>query len=146
MGSVDVTRRRPVQHERVEQAHGVEALKRLGAKVAVYGTTRKKNCWQCRAPSRDMSTRQTPGVPDVMFTLPRPGYRPIKPHGRLGFWEVKSATGRASPEQLEWRDAILDAGGEHVLGTLQALTAFLIEGGWVRVGDVPHYRLPTEAN
>ena len=35
----------------------------------------------------------------------------LRPSGRFAAWEVKSQTGRASPAQLLWADAVRAAGG-----------------------------------
>jgi hypothetical protein len=137
-----MSRSKPVQRERGEQQAGVMVLTSLGAKPYVLGTTRSKWCHVCGVMTKDFSTRQTPGISDVYAILPKPRYPPIVPKGRLLWWEAKAPKGRASKEQEEFRALVLEAGGDHVLGTLDALFAFLIDGGWLLERNVPHYRRP----
>lgn len=135
-------RRKPVQRERLEQAQGVDLLRKIGATVYVSGTTRMKACWKCGAQTRDMSTRQTPGIADVLAFLPMPAFPLVTPRSLVLFWEAKAPGGRLRPEQAEFRDVALASGASHVLGPFDALVAFLLEGGWVRDSSVPHYRRP----
>lgn len=145
-----MSRRKPVQRERGEQQAGFDLLTSLGAKVYVLGTTRAKKCWQCGAVTKDFSTRQTPGISDVYAILPVPRHHADHGvfSGRLLWWEAKAPAGPgvragvASKDQEDFRAFVLEAGGEHVLGPLDALFEFLIAGGWLLEKNVPHYRRP----
>jgi hypothetical protein len=133
------------QPERVEQGQIVALLQQLGATVYVLGTVRPRAvpCRRCGAPSPriDFSTRQTPGLADLEAFLPAREGRPP----RLLKVEVKAAAGRLSPEQRAYRDQCRLAGIAHVHGTLDAVIAWLHGAGYVRSGQVPHYRLPAES-
>lgn len=134
-------RKKPVQRERGEQQNGVSLLRQIGAKVYVLGTTRKKTCWACGALTKDFSTRQTPGIADVYFILPRPRY-PGEALPRSVWWEVKAPKGTASDDQDEFAAAVRDAGGiGYVIGTYDLLIGYLVRGGWVRQDSFPHYRV-----
>ncbi len=138
-------RRKPIQHERIQQQQGRDLLASLGAKPYVLGTTRAKKCWKCGEMTRDWGTRQTKGISDVFVVLPKPRHPPIHPRGRLLWWEGKKpgfSPSDVEKEQYEFRELVLEAGGEHVLGTLKDLCGFLIDGGWVRSDDVAHYKRP----
>lgn len=126
-----------VQREKVEQAHGVQLLRTLGAKVYVHGTHRKRDDFQ--------GTMQTPGTPDIEAWLPAPRIVP-RPHAAqlrwLLKWEVKAAGGRLSPEQREYQELCNDADVEYLVGDYNALVSWLIESGYLSSANVPHYRVP----
>lgn len=120
-----------VQREKVEQEHGVQLLRALGAKVYVSGTRRRAGDYQ--------GTMQTPGIPDVEAWLP--GARHGFPRLRVLLkWEVKSAAGKMSPAQLEYRELCIQASVAHVCGDFDALIAWLIQQKWLREDQVAHYR------
>lgn len=125
-----------VQREKVEQAHGVQLLRALGAKLYVSGTHRRGTDFQ--------GTMQTPGIPDVEAWLPVERFvsslRP--PRRQLLKWEVKAAGGRLSPEQRAYQALCAAGGVAHVCGDLDALIAWLIEFGYLKPENVAHYRVP----
>lgn len=132
-----MNRGRPVQREKGEQQHGVELLTRLGAKVYVSGTRRKKGDYQ--------GTMQTPGIPDVEAWLPPPPDTDTRVEGPLRYvlkWECKAAGGRLSSDQTIYRQLCLDAGVSHVVGDFNALIAWLVDAGYVKAASFPHYRQP----
>lgn len=47
------------------------------------------------------------GIPDYLFVLP--------PEGQAAFIELKSATGRLTPEQRVWREYLLRSGAHHAV-------------------------------
>lgn len=124
--------------EKHEQGDGVALLRSLGAQVYVLGHAR---------PRGDRpSTMQTPGLPDVEAFLPRPRYRAGQFHPRRFLkWEVKrprKATIRA--EQAAYRQLCLDADIAHVMGDLNTLIAWLVDGGYLLPSQLPHDRQPQE--
>lgn len=154
-------RRKPVQREKVEQAHIVQLLATLGAKVYVLGTHRRQTDFH--------GTMQTPGLQDLQAFLPRkvagapvcakcrhvmngqgdmctpPECRCVceaVPLRELVFVECKAAGGRLRPEQRELRELCLLAGVAHVVGGLDAVIAWLLGRGYLKQSQVPHYRLP----
>lgn len=116
----DAQRRR--QPERAIQAAGVKLLRSLGAAVYVLGTTRPKGDYH--------GTMQTPGLPDVLAFLPMQGVR------RLLVWEAKAPKGRLRPAQAQFAQYCHDADIGHVVGTHDALIAWLIEHGYLRADQV----------
>lgn len=119
--------------EKTEQAHGVQLLRTIGAKVWVLGTVRRRGDFP--------GTMQTPGIADVLAFLPVRG----QPNQRVFLaWECKAAGGRLRPEQQEFRDACLDAGVRHLVGGYDALIAWLVEYGHVKAESFPYYRQPKE--
>ncbi|MCC6989922.1 MAG: hypothetical protein IT181_13035 [Acidobacteria bacterium] len=117
--------------ERAEQAAGVKLLWALGAKVYVFGTTRKRGDHQ--------GTMQTPGIADVEFFLPDPK---VKGSYIFAKWEVKADGGRLSTEQALLRGLCFGAGINHILGPCNALIHWLIQQKALRPEQVPHYRQP----
>lgn len=144
-------RRKPGQHESVEQTHILNLLRSVGGEVWVLGTRRTQLCWKCKAPTRDMSTRQTPGIADIFCILPAP---PLAPRTPAPLWwpglpvpvwvEAKrgDGLGRLSAPQEHFRDRCGVASLPHVAGTLMDVTAFLMRHGWLKPDNVPHYRRP----
>jgi len=154
-------RRAPVQHETVEQTHGIRLLQALGGRVFVSGTKRSRGqyCPSCHAfvPNTDHGTHQTPGIPDVEAFLPRRNGQPGTPWVLLK-WEAKrpavrdlvtraivTPAGRLTAEQKEYKTLCDLAEVYHVGGDIDALIAWLIEHEFVRSDSVPHYRLPQPA-
>lgn len=120
-----------VQREKVEQAHGVQLLRSLGAAVYVSGTHRKKGDFQ--------GTMQTPGIPDVEAWLPPDST--VSPARRMLLkWEVKAAGGTMSPAQREYQALCVAAGVAHVCGDVDTLIAWLIQERYLKPENVPHYR------
>ena len=125
----------PRVSEKAIQAQGVRLLRTIGAAVYVLGTVRRKG--------DHPGTMQTPGLPDVLFFVPH--WADV---GRLliVFWEAKAQGGRLSLEQATFRDNCSDAQIAHVTGDLDALIAWLAARGYVREGQVPHYRVTGSAS
>lgn len=118
--------------EKTEQAHGVQLLRSLGAKVYVLGGHRRAGDYQ--------GTMQTEGLPDVEVFLPmRVGRRVFLK------WECKAVGGRLRPEQREYQELCLVADVYHVVGPFDALIAWLAEYGYVKADNFPHYRQPQGA-
>jgi len=120
--------------EKTEQGAGCQLLLTIGAAVYVLGTRRPKG--------EDQSTRQTPGISDVITFLPRT-------KGVL-FWEAKAAGGRMSPEQAAFRTIVTlcaraGLGIHHVLGGCNALTDTLSTLGLLKETRVAHDRLEASA-
>lgn len=123
---------RPVRvSEKAEQAHIVQLLRSIGAKVFVSGTVRRRGDFA--------GTMQTPGIPDVEAFLP--------PRWDCGLWrvlkvEVKRVGGQLRPEQAEYRDLCSRANVAHVIGPLDAVIAWLAAEGYVKTSQFPTYRQP----
>ncbi len=124
--------------EKVEQAHGVQLLRSLGAKVYVLGHPSPRDGRTFRG------TGQTAGLPDVCAFLPAPLVDGVVDPHVLVFlwWEAKAKHGRLRPEQALFRAFCLDAALEHVVGDLDALIAWLVEWRYLSAANVPHYRHP----
>lgn len=138
-------RRKPVQREKHEQAAIVQLLRSIGAAVYVLGTRRPagKPCPTCGTfVPEHQGTRQTPGLPDLYVVLPRRD----SAYARDPLWiEVKAAAGRLSEEQQTFQ-TLADLGRVgHVVGGIDAVIAWLVDRGYLRTGQVPHYRLPAAA-
>jgi hypothetical protein len=107
------------QPEKAEQAAIVRLLRLVGAEVWVLGTRRPRGDYP--------GTRQSPGLPDLIASLPtRDGRR-----RRLEV-EVKVPGGRLSPAQRRYREHALASGIDHVVGDVDAVVAYLAAGGWIR--------------
>lgn len=133
--------KRSVDIGKAEQKHVAALYRTVGADVYELGTTRSRGgrCLKCGAfvPNRDMSTRQTPGIPDLLVFLPTRGAEPT-----LMLWhEVKAGSGRLSADQQKFRSWCQAAHVEHVTGGLDAAIAYLVGHGRLRADQVPHYRL-----
>lgn len=120
--------------ERHEQNSIRGLLTSLGGTVFVLGTTRRKGDFH--------GTMQTPGLPDLIAFLPgrdNPGA-----HGAMTLLvvECKSKTGRLRPEQAVFRDLCLRSDVHHIVGGVDDVLKWLIDRGYVKASDVPHYRLP----
>jgi len=134
--------RKPRVLEKTEQAHGVQLLRSIGAKVYVLGTRRSrgKSCPKCGTfVPEDQGTHQTPGISDVFAILPPRAYG----RRRALWWEAKASDGRMSPDQAEFKELCGETDLEHVVGTLDALIAGLVGLGYVKAEQFPHYRQPT---
>ncbi len=144
LGVARAPRRKPVQHEKFEQQHGVHLLKSLGAELYILGTRRATRCAHCGQVSKDLGTRQTPGISDVYGFLPPPRHRPEELGHTAFWWEVKAHGGRLSDDQWQFKALCHLAGVNHVGGDLNALFAFLIAGGWLLEKNVATYRRPND--
>lgn len=123
--------------EKVEQANGVEFLRRISSQVWVLGTKRPKT-------DKCHSTRQTPGIPDVYAILP-PRHRRGETRRRPLWWEVKARDGKRSGDQDDFREAVLACEDHfYVCGGLQALINFLVAEGYVLETSLPHYKQPSQ--
>jgi hypothetical protein len=114
--------------EKTEQAQTVQLLTAIGAAVYTIGTRRPRGtrCPSCGTfVAESQSTRQTPGIPDVLAFLPRP------PIGVV-FIEQKRSGGRLSPAQEAFRARCAVAGLAHLVGTRDHVIAWLTEYGYVR--------------
>lgn len=136
--------RKPVQHEKIEQQHCVRLYQSVGAKVYVLGTRRRQRCHECGAVTRDQGTRQTPGIADLEVHLPAPPLRTVST-GLMLKHEVKVGKNTRSDDQDEYADHCQRSGVPCIVGGLDAAYHFLLDGGWLKPENVPHYRLPTEA-
>lgn len=138
-------RRKPGQYERREQEAVKRLLRALGAKFWVAGTVRRIGDYH--------GTMQTPGLPDLpLVFLPRhklPGYAtgdgmPFQ----LVVIEVKSPAAAKSkngglrPEQHDLLTFCGAAGVPYLHGDLNAIIAWLVEQGYLRASQLPHYRVP----
>jgi hypothetical protein len=121
--------------EKAEQAHGVQVLRLVCGRDAVYvvGTHRRRGDYP--------GTMQTPGISDVFAFLPP---RAPSPRRTLLWWEAKRVGGRMTPEQVRFKDLVESAGLPHVVGPLDALLAFLVTEGYVQAESFPHYRQPKD--
>ena len=113
--------------EKSEQAHIIQALRTIGAKVYTIG----------RPPRRDAVHKGTGiaiGLPDLLSFLPESSTTP-----RHLLWiEVKSARGRLSEAQKAFRDVCQVCGVPHLVGGLDDVLAYLLERRYV--SEVAHYR------
>lgn len=127
------------QPEKREQAAIVRLLRTLGAQVWVLGTQRRRTDYP--------GTMQTPGLPDLIASLPRgrqgcSARRAVEsptPAVRLEV-EVKAAGGRLSPAQRTYRQHALACGIAHVVGGLDEVIAWLLDRGFLRPEQVPYDR------
>lgn len=150
------TRRKPVQREKHEQSAIVQLLRSIGAKVCIIGTKRPggKKCPKCGTfVAEHQGTCQTPGIPDLYAFLParwtKAGVETIAwddlrtcaiPASTL--WvEVKAEGGRVSVSQQEFEALALKAGVNHVIGDIGRVMVWLIDHGYLKPQQVPHYRL-----
>ena len=117
--------RRCQQPEKAEQSAIVQLLRSLGAAVYVLGTRRRKGDYQ--------GTMQTPGIPDLLIFLPLPSDVAARSeHDWRQVWvEVKAPTGRPSYEQRDFAQRCVLAGQDHITGGIDAVTGYLIVGGWL---------------
>lgn len=127
------------QPEKAAQQHIVQLLRSIGCQVYVLGTHRRRGDYH--------GTMQTPGLPDVLAFLPprREVSGASALARRLLVVEAKAPAGRLRPEQKTFRSCCIDAAVDHVVGGLDAVIAWLIREGYVRMDQVPHYRLPAAA-
>lgn len=123
--------------EKVIQPQGVTLLKTVGAKIYVLGTKRRCGDYQ--------GTMQTEGIADVLAFLPPPPLRPAgsTPKRLALWWEAKAQGGVLSSAQQEFQQLCGDAELSHVTGEgLEPLYLFLVNGGWLKPDNIPHYRRP----
>lgn len=153
-----MARRKPVQREKGEQAAIVQLLRAIGADVYVLGTRRSsgRNCPHCRTfvPNHDMSTRQTPGIPDLYVVLPKRrlvfipdmfSQRRPDPPREKAWIEVKAAGGVASEAQKAFKALCEESETPHILGGLDDVVAWLVAECYLKDTQVPYYRLRKEA-
>ena len=127
----------PTTDEKHEQANGIRLIEAVGGKAYVLGTRRAMACGVCGAPSTDPSTRQTPGIGDVLGFIP-PSPRAASRALWTAVWiEFKGMGGGLSPEQVEFRNFCRAAGLPHVVGGLDAVMVFLEAQGWIRPAGIP---------
>jgi hypothetical protein len=125
-----VTFRRPVNDERAEQGSIKNLIELLGGVVKTIGTTRATCCGTCGAPSTDPTTRQSPGLADLVAYLPPPKRQQAR--GWTQVWiECKGRGGTLSIEQVAFRELNLRAGVAHVVGGVDEVIEYLTAGGWV---------------
>lgn len=119
------------------QRQGAALLRALGGRVYELGHRRSRPNPECPVCRKNMTTRQTPGLPDVEAFLP------IRGTDRWTFlkWEVKHGGNTLSPEQRTFRDLCGWASVWHVSGDLDALMAALVLAGFLKAENVPHYRV-----
>ncbi len=124
---------RPSADEKSEQASIVNLVQHLGGHVYVLGSRRAQYCGLCGARNGDQGTRQTEGLGDLAVYLPPPPR--IRDLGRswVFVWiECKGRGGTLSAEQVRFREINQRARVPHLVGGLDAMLAFLQEGGWVK--------------
>lgn len=131
--------------ESVVQRHIVATLRAVGGEVWELGTRRSRR-------DHHMGTRQTPGIPDIVAFLPalpprdRRGYVDVTNHHgatyTLLFVEAKAQGGRLRPEQRRFRELAMGAHIAHLVGDLDVVIAWLIQEGYLKRDQIPHYRLP----
>lgn len=118
--------------EKTVQAQIVRALRMVGGTVYVLGTVH-------RGEPGHMSTRMTPGLPDLLVFLPACGTTPCHQ-----LWvEVKGQGGRLSEAQKGFRDVCALSGIPHLVGGLNEVLGYLLERGYL--SEVAHYRRLTTA-
>ena len=118
---------KPRLREKTVQAHVVRALRMVGGTVYVLGTVH-------RGEPGHMSTRMTPGLPDLLVFLPACGSTPCHQ-----LWvEVKAPQGRLSEAQKGFRDVCVLSGVAHLVGGLDEVLAYLLERDYLT--EVAHYR------
>jgi len=126
--------------EKAVQAHIVQLLRSLGAQVWELGTRRGRRDYH-------HGTRQTPGLPDVIASLPRlptdPGFARGFTRRRLEV-EVKAAGGRLRAEQKTYRAEANAAGVDHVVGDLGAVIGWLLGTRKTAAAPVADNRLEGE--
>lgn len=115
----------------------------------VLGTRRSRfaRCDRCGAGvilkgRQHHSTRQTPGVSDVLAFMPPLGQAS---RWRLLFVEAKAKGGRLRDDQAMFRELCLAAEVDHVVGDLDAVIGWCVEWGYLRRDQVAHYRLQEPA-
>jgi hypothetical protein len=125
----------PVPLEKVEQRNTVDLLTRIGAKVYEIGRPRQQKCHACGAQSKDLGTRQTPGIPDLFVFLPigrsngpiaRPRYVWIEMK-RQGATESDLTT-----EQKEFREFCRERSITRIDGAFDKVVDWLASHGFVR--------------
>jgi hypothetical protein len=125
-----VTFKRPFADERTEQGSIKNLLEQIGGVVKTLGTVRATCCGVCGSPNTDPTTRQSPGLADLLVYLPPPRRHPAR--GWTQVWiECKGRGGTLSIEQVAFRELNLRAGVAHVVGGVDEVIEYLTAGGWV---------------
>jgi len=125
-----VSFRRPTEDERSEQGSIRNLALQVSGVVYTLGSKRATCCGTCGAPSTDPTTRQTPGLADLVVFLPPPPRQATRPWTMV--WvECKGRGGTLSDEQVTFRKLSQAAHVAHVVGGLDEFIAFLSAGGWV---------------
>ena len=106
-----------MQREKAVQQACVDLLTSVAGSVYVLGTRRPTGDYQ--------GTRQTPGLPDVWFYLPRRGDRPAV----AGWLECKAPKGRLSEAQRQFREECHESSTDHVTGGVDDLIEYLVSVG-----------------
>lgn len=160
-------RRAPVTPEKVEQSHIKQLLETLGAKVYVLGNHRRKGDFYGTMQTPGLQDLQAfvprgfthkDGAPFCrhcrhlmngqggMCTALDGACRCVCEADttyELLFVEAKASSGRLRPEQRELQTFCRQAGVAHVVGTYDAVVAWLLERGYATRDQFPSYRLPT---
>ena len=157
------TRRKPVQREKGEQAAIAQQVLWLGGWVYTIGTRRQRGqkCPNCGTFVQEwQGTRQTPGLPDLLIFLPKPGARRpsralpladllaairLTPH-QFVVVECKAGKNRMSDDQRIFRALCLAAGVDHIEGDLDAFLGWCLEHGYLSTAQLSHGRLARVTN
>lgn len=128
--------RPPRVPEKVEQQHIIDTLRTFRFQVYVVGHPSPNDGRKFRG------TGQTPGIPDLF------AFSPLRDGAYREFlWvEAKRAGGRLRPEQAEFRELALRVSERmhHVVGTLDAVIAWLIAQRWAAATQFSHFRIPKQ--
>lgn len=128
-----VTFLRPTLDEKHEQANIENLVTQLGGQVYTLGTRRAQFCGHCGSRTTDQGTRQTPGIADLVVFLPPAPRAKLPGSSWVALWvECKGKGGTLTIEQVRFRSFCRAANVAHVVGGLDAFTAWLRIGGWVR--------------
>lgn len=138
--------RPPVVSEKVEQQHIVYTLRLFRFQVYVVGHPSPNDGRKFRG------TGQTAGIPDLFAFSPRRDIRLDEeerddlcaPVRDFVWVECKRHGGQMSDGQREFQQLAREVGGRmhHVVGTLDAVIAWLIETRWAKPEQFTHYRQP----
>jgi hypothetical protein len=109
--------------EKVEQAHIVQLLRSIGAKVYVIGHPSPNDG------RRHRGTGQTAGLPDLLVFLQS---NALPGRWVVLFVECKALGGRIRPEQAVFQGFCANAAVEHIVGTFDAVIAWLVAHHYVK--------------
>jgi hypothetical protein len=120
-----------VRLEKFEQAAIVRLLLSMGAEVFVLGTRRPRHtrCRSCGAAvPESQTTRQSPGLPDLLVYLKRPGgERKLD----LLVIECKKFGTKLRPDQIRFKQFSERADVKHVVGTYDDVLRYLVATGYL---------------